>query len=762
MKKWSVSVRGIVEYVFRSGSIESSFQAPNLFQEGMKAHQFVQADYLENDEKEVSLKTVVRMDDCLVEIEGRCDGILKRGDRIIIDEIKSTSSTLDYFTEETTSYVHWAQAKMYAYIYAQQHNLSAIDVQLTYVRRSKKERKQFLKSLQIAELAQFFEEVINKYEPYVKFHLHHQKEKHESSKLLTFPFQQYRDGQRKLSGAVFKTIHDKQNLFALAPTGIGKTISTVFPSVKAIGEKHIDTIFYVTAKTITRTTAEDTFSLLSSHGYKAKTVTITAKDKTCLKDETRCQKDYCEYANGYYDRINDAVLDILQNEDILTREVIEAYSIKHKVCPFEFSLDLTNNADAVICDYNYIFDPRVSLKRMTDDIRKKSVLLVDEAHNLVDRGREMFSSTLEKSMFLQLKRILKDKHSNIYQSVNKINQHFIRLRKHSTTTEYTISKLDSELVTLLDSFSSVAEEEIQTSIVQEYREQLLETYWNVQAFLKTAALYDERYVTYIEILKNEVKIKILCLDPSLSLQKMGKGFRSKIFFSATLSPQSYYQSMIGAKSSDYTVNIPSPFRKEQTEVIIYPISTRYQHRDKTTSQIGNVIYNEINLSEGNILLFFPSYQYMNQILDTIEIDENKFVLLRQATNMSEQKREEFLSHFDTRHQKRVIASAVLGGVFSEGIDLKGDKLNHVIICGVGLPQIGFERNIMKDYFQSTGKDGYLYSYVFPGINKVLQAGGRLIRSEKDYGCITLIDDRYLTPLYQSLLPNEWKHFIVRK
>ncbi|MBM6619595.1 ATP-dependent DNA helicase [Bacillus suaedaesalsae] len=760
MNKWNVSVRGIVEYVYRSGSIETSFQAPSLFMEGTKAHQAVQATYTDKDEKEVHLETDVMLKDCLLKIEGRCDGILHRDDMVTIDEIKSTSRSLEFFTEETTSPVHWAQAKMYAYMYAKQHELLAINVQLTYIRRNKKEKKHFLQSFQITELEQFFKMVIEKYTPYVQFHQHHQKEKNESSKKLSFPFQTYREGQRKLSGAVYKTIHEHQNLFALAPTGIGKTISTVFPSVKAIGEQHIDRIFYLTAKTITRTTAEDTFSLLKSHGLTFKTVTITAKDKACLKDETRCQKDYCEFANGYYDRINDAVLDILQHEDIITREVIESYSMKHKVCPFEFSLDLTNNADAIICDYNYIFDPRVSLKRVTDDNRKKSVLLVDEAHNLVDRGREMYSSTIEKSMFLELKRAFKGNHDALYQTVNQINQFFIQIRKSSSASEFTLSKLDTDFVKALESFASVAEEEIQSPWMQENRELLLDAYWNVQAFLKTATLYDERYVTYIEIQKNEVRMKILCLDPSLSLQKMGKGFRSKIFFSATLSPQSYYQKMIGAKSCDYTIDIPSPFRKEQTEVIIYPISTRYQHRDKTTVQIGTIIKKEIELSSGNILLFFPSYHYMNQIIENIELDGNQFTVLRQDTNMTEDKREEFISHFDVHHTKRVIAFAVLGGVFSEGIDLMGDKLNHVMICGVGLPQVGFERNIMKDYFQSIGRDGYLYSYVFLGINKVLQAGGRLIRSEEDYGRITLIDDRYLTPLYQSLLPHEWKHFIV--
>lgn len=756
MNEWKVSVRGIVEYVYSSGSIETSFQAPGLFSEGTKAHQAVQSGYEPTDEKEVHLETEVAIEDYIIKIEGRCDGILHRGETVTIDEIKSTSRTLESFTEESTAPVHWAQAKVYAYIYAKKYERSSINVQLTYISRKKKDKIHFVKTFQHIELEQFFNDLIERYSAYVRFHIQHSKAKINSSNQLSFPYHSYRNGQRKLLGAVYKTVQEQQSLFALAPTGIGKTISTIFPSIKAMGEQHIDRIFYLTAKTITRTTAEETFTLLQSQGLKVKTVTITAKEKACLKEETRCQKEYCEFADGYYDRINEAVLDILNHEDILTRDIIQKYAIKHKVCPFEFSLDLTNNADVVICDYNYVFDPRVSLKRLTDESRKQSVLLVDEAHNLVDRGREMYSAQLDKSMFLELKRACKGEAEALYNATDEINKYFIQIRKNAATTEFTLKTLDSELIKLLELFTNLAEDEIQALSHSELRELVLNSYWNVQAFLKTAALYDERNVTYIEIEKNEVKIKVLCLDPSRSLQKMGKGFRSKVFFSATLSPQSYYQSMLGAKSSDYTIDVPSPFQKEQTEVTIYPISTRYQHRAQTSIKIAEVITKEIGENTGNSLIFFPSYQYMNQIIEHLELDELNVTILIQDSNMTEKKREEFLAQFEENAEQRIIAFAVLGGVFSEGIDLRGNRLNHVIIVGVGLPQVGFERNIMKDYFQSTGRDGYLYAYVFPGMNKVLQAGGRLIRSETDYGRITLIDDRYLTPLYQSMLPEEWK------
>jgi DNA excision repair protein ERCC-2 len=737
MNEWKVSVRGLVEYVHKRGSIESSFKTSRTFTEGTKAHQAVQSTYGILDQKEVFLQTEVMIDNINLKIEGRCDGLLLSKEVVTIDEIKSTTKPLDLISEDAYA-VHWAQAKVYAYIYLTELNLPSINVQLTYVSTKGTEQKQFIKLFHREELELYFQELVSLYAPYTKLIIAHKIERQKSIKELPFPYPDYREGQRKLAGAVYKTITQKKDLFALAPTGIGKTISTIFPAVKAIGEEHHQRIFYVTAKTITRTAAEESFSLLQKNNLKMKVITITAKEKACLKDETICQKEYCEFADGYYDRINGAVLHILQNESLLTRGVIERYAREHKVCPFEFSLDLTNVADAVICDYNYLFDPRVNLKRLIDEHKRTSVVLIDEAHNLVDRAREMYSAELLKSPFLELKRSTKIINPTLYHSTSEINQYFIELKKSKTEKQHVQKKLLVELIPLLETFVSEAEKELVKQSMQENQELLLTAFFTVQNFLKIVKLYDDRYVTYIECYKNDVKVKLLCLDPSVTLQKMGKGFHSKVYFSATISPISYYMDLLGAGETDYSLSIPTPFSIDQTEVFIKPLSTRYQDRYQTKREIAKYIEKIVGGSNGNTLIFFPSYQYMNLIIEEMEQFSLSFKLIIQNTPMTEGEREEFLSHFQEGNAEKKVGLAVLGGLFSEGIDLKGDRLNNVIIIGVGLPQISLERNIMKEYFQAKGINGYNYAYVYPGMNKVLQAGGRLIRSGLDTGSLTLL------------------------
>jgi DNA excision repair protein ERCC-2 len=751
-----IAVRTLVEHVYSSGSIDSRFRSQSTLLDGTRIHQKIQKTYLETDQKEVYLRTEISYKDLTFSIDGRCDGLLFRDGEVAIDEIKSTAQNLDHFGEEGLP-VHWAQAKMYAYIYASNHHLPEIFVQLTYVQVDNDEKKYIKKCFTFEELEVFVHETVENYYPYAKILYDHRKVRNESSKHLGFPFESYRAGQRKLAGAVYKTISEEKSLFVKAPTGIGKTISTLFPAVKGFSEGFLNRIFYLTAKTITRTTAEEALGRMRSCGLCMKSVTITAKDKVCLKDETKCQKDYCEFADGYYDRINGAILDIVANESSMNRDVIENYARKHTICPFEFSLDLAYVADAIICDYNYIFDPRVSLKRMFEEQKKSTLLLIDEAHNLVDRGREMFSASLNKDLFLQLKKEYKNVNKVIYESVNKINSWFIAFKKsNGEENEFTTETLDEGLVVLLKQFMEGAEPVLQ----METSPNLLELYFKVNAFLKVVELLDDHYVIYGEKVKNDVTLKMFCIDPSKNLQKMGKGFRSKVFFSATLSPLSYYQDVLGGQVEDYVLSIPSPFKEEQTDIFIKPLSTRYRDRERTKEKIVTMIQSLIANRPGNYLIFFPSYHYLLTVYEPFMKEFPQTHTLLQGSGMSEEDREAFLEEFKPNQTETLIGFAVLGGVFSEGIDLKGDRLNGVVVIGVGLPQLCYERDLIKDHFNRMDKNGYEYAYVFPGMNKVLQAGGRLIRSEDDHGTIVLVDDRFLQRQYQNLLPQEWRNFTV--
>ncbi|MCM3584776.1 ATP-dependent DNA helicase [Mesobacillus maritimus] len=754
-----LSVRTLVEYVFSSGSIDNQFRTATTMTEGTKAHKAIQKTYADTDQKEVPLKTEIEYESMVFLIEGRCDGVIFREEEILIDEIKSTSKDLSRI-DENTNPVHWAQAKVYAYIYAKDHDLQEMSVQLTYVQNVTDEQKKFKKNFTFLELQKFVRELVEKYAPFALLMEKHRLQRDQSIQKLAFPFAAFRKGQRKLAGAIYKTISEEKNIFANAPTGIGKTISTIFPTVKAMGEGKLERMFYLTAKTITRQSAEDAFLHLKKNGLCMSAVTITAKEKVCFKEETICQKEYCEFANGYYDRINEAVLDIFTHETFISRSTIEEYARKHQLCPFEFSLDLAFIADAVICDYNYIFDPKVSLKRFFDEHKKNSVLLIDEAHNLVDRAREMFSADLSKSNFLALKREYKG--SPVHDAVTKLNQYFIDLKKKcSDKGQLVLRERQEDLVELLEEFVHLAEMELLSYPPKSEQQQLLlDTYFEVTGFVRISKLYDERHVTYVETEKNDVFLKMFCLDPSYLLQQVRKKFRTTVHFSATLLPLPYFIDMLGGSAEDYRIKIPSLFAKEQNEVFIQRLSTRYQDREHTKNKLVRMISELVSKRSGNYLIFFPSYQYMKSVYEDFTTNYPEIRTILQTNKMDEEKREQFLAEFKEDGSETLLGFAVLGGVFSEGVDLKGDRLNGVIVVGVGHPQVCLERNVMKEYFQSTGKNGYDYAYTYPGINKVIQAGGRLIRSEKDTGTIVLVDDRFLSPKYQQLLPVEWGDFRV--
>lgn len=759
-----ISVRALVEYVYLSGSIESGFRTSRTLKEGTKAHQKIQKNYGELDHKEVYLKTEVKHGDIMFAIEGRCDGLLIEEETMIIDEIKSTSREITSIAIDSYP-VHWAQAKCYAYMYAKANGVDHMLVQLTYVHVETEDVKRFRHDFTISELESFIDGLVQRYFPYASLKLSHEHKRNKSIKDLTFPFGTYREGQRKFAGAVYKTIADSRRLFAKAPTGTGKTISTLFPSIKAIGEGLLQRMFYITAKTITRTAAEEAFSLMESQGLCLQSVTLTAKEKICFKEEVRCQKEFCEYADGYYDRINGAILDMLSHEQLMTRQVIESYAQKHRVCPFEFSLDASYAVDAVICDYNYVFDPRVSLKRLFEEHKKQTVILVDEAHNLVDRAREMYSAELNKSDFLALKRLFKGGRPAIHDAAKAVNDYFIQFNKESTgLQEIVFEDLPETLIEKLEAFVEQAERELllgsENSATSEI---LLDTYFTTQSFIRIAGIYDERYVTYAELSKSETRMKLLCLDPSFQLQQMGKGYRSILYFSATLSPLSFFIDMLGGdREADYTMSIPSPFAREQLDVLVQPLSTRYRDREATKEPIVKLLHRLLKERPGNYLVFFPSYEYMSLVYERFMEEERsgKIETLLQHVRMTEEERESFLGAFQEERREAFIGFAVMGGMFSEGIDLKGDRLIGVVVIGVGLPQLGYERNIIKDYFNRIGNNGYDYAYVYPGMNKVLQAGGRLIRSEEDHGTLVLVDDRYLHPQYERLLPLEWKPYKV--
>ncbi len=755
----SLSVRGLVEYVYSSGSIDSGFRSVATLQDGTKAHQRIQKQYGESDQKEVYLSAEIPYGDLLFLVDGRCDGLLIDAEGgITIEEIKSTVREIGAMTEEDAPAVHWAQAQMYAYMYARDNGVDRLRVRLTYVHIDTEEQRRFEREVTLAQLTAFAEANVAQYAPYAMLLVRNRKLRNDSIGGLRFPFADYRQGQRRLVGSVYKAIDEGRKLFAKAPTGIGKTVSTLFPAIKAIGTGKLEHLFYLTARTITRTAAEDALALMREQGLNLRSVTVTAKEKICFRDQVECRPEACPYADGYYDRVNGAILDLLTNETLIRRDVVERYARKHTVCPFELSLDAAYGADAVVCDYNYLFDPRVSLKRLTGERKENTVLLIDEAHNLIDRAREMYSAALTKRDFLELEREFNGVNDDVRAAAKSVNKWFIELKKRMIGEADVSKDQPAELLELAEAFVAVAEKALAGGSAAS--ERLLEVYFAALSFLRIGKLYDDRYVTYAEPDRNDVRLRMFCMNPSHLLKQMGQGFRAHVFFSATLSPLNYYMEMLGAGEEDYSITLGSPFAKGQWEVEIVALSIRYADREATKDRLSGKLRETVAKRPGNYLFFFPSYAYMNAVYETFmegAADAASGIrTILQTPDMAEEERERFLETFVAGQEGSLVGFAVMGGIFSEGIDLVGDRLTGVAVIGTGMPKLGLEPNLISGYFAREGKNGFDYAYVYPGINKVLQAGGRLIRSERDRGVLLLIDDRYLESRYSRLLPEEWR------
>lgn len=754
-----VSVRNLVEFVLMHGDLQPGSIGASRAQEAIKAHQMIQktsgAEYV----PEVTLSYIYLQDDLSLEIKGRADGVIKKESGECIDEIKTTSLDLS-FIDESFNDLHWAQAQCYAFMYAVQEGLETMETQLTYFQLDTAQTKKFSKKFSLAELSEFFISLVERYLTWARQLQEWSVTRDASISTMQFPFGTYRPGQRELAIAVYKTIKESQKLYAQAPTGIGKTMATLFPAFKAMGEGLTVQIFYLTAKTITRTVAEKAIEALQKDGLKIKRLTLTAKRKLCFLPEAACLPEECSFAKGYYDRVRVAVEDMF-GEEAWTRQVIEDYAQKHSICPFEFSLEMANWADVVICDYNYVFDPRVYLRRFFLD-GGEYTFLVDEAHNLVERAREMFSAELGKESWMKLKRLTKDDDPRLTKSLTKVNSALVKEKKRYTEVSGNGESVEKEpptkLIQALRHFIKEAEQFLKTSDqLFVWREQLVEQYFQALGFIRTADSYDERYVTYMQEVREDFRVKLFCLDPSMRLKEaLGRG-RAAVLFSATLSPMEYYMNVLGGEDTSYKLKLASPFPAENLCLLINNrISTKYKQRAATYDLVTEAIAATVEYKEGNYLIYFPSYDYMNEVYLRFREQHQQVKMICQTSGMTEEEREEFLATFATNPDQTLVAFALMGGIFGEGIDLIGDRLSGAIIVGVGLPQIGMEREIIRSYYEITSRQGYEFAYLYPGFNKVLQAVGRVIRTEEDRGIVLLIDERFSQTSYKRLFPEEWK------
>lgn len=851
-----ISVRSLVEFVLRHGDIDKRHQISpdDAMQEGSRIHRMIQRRMGAEYEAEVPLKISFEEQGYTLILEGRADGIIHHEDKVIIDEIKGTYRDPAKWKEPQP--LHLAQAKCYAYIYGLQQKLSEVQIRITYCHIPTEELRYFIQDYSGDELEEWFEDLLASYRKWADYSWQWKRIRQESIQGLEFPFP-YRDGQKELVSGVYRTIYHKKKLFLEAPTGVGKTISTVYPAVQAMGQGMADKLFYLTAKNITGTVAEDTLELLRGQGLRMKSVTLTAKEKICFMEETECIPEYCPYAKGHYDRVNEAIYDLLTSKESFSREQIEIYAEKHRVCPFEMCLDMSLFADTVICDYNYLFDPHVYLKRFfSEGSPGNYIFLIDEAHNLLERGREMYSAVLFKEQFPELRKKLKQtilsemsgyrKKSDIsgqmtldmtfettdssdyrdmtetddedvdrfgtelteeefeqlektvpagknrgysvlvrqgyadkmlYQA-EKCNRQMLVLKRECEQCRI-VQEIDSfvqplmRLQAVLDDYLGEPEEE-QVPI----REELLDFYFEISHFLEIYELLDENYVKYTQICEDgSFFLKLFCVNPAENLKRCMNRGRSSILFSATFLPIQYYKKLLGGTQEDYEVYAHSVFSPEKRALFIAEdVTSKYTRRSpEEFYNIARYIEEIVKNRHGNYMVFCPSYSFLRSVYEqyTEHFSGEGRECIIQSEYMSETDREAFLGRFrgnedfdlqcdidmDIEEEDSIlIGFCVLGGIFGEGIDLKNDSLIGAIIVGTGLPQVCFEREILKEFFEEDGESGFDYSYRYPGMNKVLQAAGRVIRTVEDVGIVALLDERFLQFAYQRMFPREWEHF----
>ena len=761
MEKYlTLSVHQLVDFLLRTGDIDNRVFNRSSMTEGSRLHSVYQAKQSSNYLAEFPLKMSFNVDEVNIVLEGRADGIIKRSEKeYIIDEIKTTVEDLQVFHDDNLEW-HLGQAKCYAYMFAKQTNLEYIGIKLTYIRQGK-EKEQLIDSytFNILELEQFVVKLLNEYLAFYNIIFNKIAKRNESIEALKFPFNKFRQGQRDLAKYTYAMAKKRGRLFAEAPTGIGKTISTVFPFVKALKDDDNSKIFYLTAKTSGREAAHQAVKLLKENGLSLGDIMITAKDKICFCKGQACNPEECPYAKGYYNKIQTVLRYAILNYDDFDLQTITQLAYENQICPFELELDLSLFMDVIICDYNYVFDPISYMKRYFDEDTSSFLVLVDEAHNLVDRSRDMYSASLSYKQFLEARKsVCHSKLHKLKLAMSKMNKMFKEYLVNPKDGNYILDEFYDYTYKTISSFITTMQD-INKNENKEMSKELLEFYLEVNRFSKILEFYNDHFICYYEISKDELILHVSCLDASSFLHSSLRRLRGSVLFSATLSPIEYYVDMLGGKKEDAQLILPSPFPVDNLKIIIAPkVSIRYKNRDSSYQQVADYIKAFVKNKVGNYFIFLPSYEYLTNLMPYIDMDDVD--VYEQDRGMSDEDKEQFLTNFKPHPERTTLGFVIVGGAFGEGIDLVSDRLIGAIIVGIGMPKINFVSDQIMKYYDAREQSGYNYAYLNPGMNKVMQALGRVIRSETDRGAVLLIDERYLTNDYRDLFKSEWRKYEV--
>ena len=758
----AVSVRKLAGFAYPGGSIQTQSRVRKRELEGQRVHQHVQSARPEGYQSEVSVEYLHDSGDVELLIRGRIDGLYSSDGIETIEEIKSTHLPAG---ELEPLDIHLAQAKLYAAIHVKNTGAEQVGVHLTYVRVTTGEERIFDYLFNPEELSDFYSKIVEKYIEEVRALIRWRNTRDTSIAAAPFPYESPRAGQNQFSEAVTSAIENEEKLFVRAPTGIGKTAAALFPALKSIASGDVGLIFYLSARTTAQTNAEECLRRIRSAGALIRSVTLTAKAKICFLGLEICEPDGCPFADGYYERLPSAGLRVRDvGGGAYTREAVEALAREFSLCPYELSLDIALQADVVICDYNYVFDPMVYLRRFfLEGDPGRYILLIDEAHNLVDRAMDMFSTSIRKKSLLACIRVVDaTEHAALVAAMKSINKYFIALKKtmkEERLAFWVAEELDGELVENAERALELFPEYFSVLRGDPIPPEVSFLYRSLLQFSVLNGLKGDGHKVYAEVRGSDVSVTVRCIDPSGPLRERTGGCKSSVFFSATLAPFEYFTALLDGGEDVRTLNLDSPFPKENLSVFIDPrISTRYRDRDRSLKPLTE--YVEIFSRKGNCIFFFPSYAYLEMTLDAVRKEKPDIEVLVQERGMDDLGRRDFLESFVADHPDGILAFAVLGGVFGEGIDLVGERLVAAVIVGVGLPAISDERNLMKEYYDERFGKGFLFAYNYPGMNRVLQAAGRVIRSDADKGTVLFVGRRFGTNGYRRLLTSEYEHAVT--
>ena len=751
-----LGIKDLANFICQTGDLTSEFFSNKDLEAGTKVHKLIQSKYNEDSQAEVYIKKEINYQGKDILLHGFIDGVLLINDELIIEEIKSTTLEIEEFNPET-KLEYLAQLKIYGYLYALEHNMDMIHLRLTYVSIIDYSQDSVDYILSIDELEEFTFDILEQYMYWLNLQEEANKQKNETIQSIKFPFKTMRKGQRDMMKACFKTMNDKDITYVVAPTGIGKTMATMFSSLKTLKEN--DKLFYLTAKGSGKKAPLQAIRLLANQGLKIKTIVITAKKKICNICSSSCSPEECPFAKSFFNKLKDATLSIYEHYDIFDEETILKVANDYSICAFEFSLYLSYFCDIVIADYNYVFDPRAHLVRYFDDDTYNPKVLVDEAHNLIARSKDMYSASITDEDLRKLRRLLTGYKPTIRNSVNKALEQLETYQELLREKALYIKELnDTDFVVYLKQVLNKCDEIFEQSKTNkkiDNKDEVMEIYFKILEYTTIADYFGPTHRLLLKKEQDVVSIEMLCMDASdFILKTIEESIKGIVFFSATLTPFNYHANLL-TKGKGNFLELESPFDPNNLDIIINnKISTKYKSRTESIDYIIESIETLTNTHSGNYIIFFPSYQYMNMVLDCI--DNSNYDIVVQKSNSNEDERNKIIEEFnDTTRCK--VGFFVMGGLFSEGLDFVGDSLNGVIIVGVGLPLYCDENNLLKEYFEVEYQNGFDYAYTYPGFTKVIQAVGRVIRSDEDRGVAILIDERFTYSKYYDLMPRHWKN-----